>query len=182
MTALKNTVQSSRQILGRSADTIEEELEAVNNPDQKLAALEKAILKLLKETQGPGMLSRPMALDVLEAHGMIRAGKLSRKHKIHMRRMQRVFLEEIGVSAKVFARIVRFNRARRAIEKDSNADLLWLAQECGYADQSHFTRNFREMFGVTPAAFKARVKELRAQFIQQKPDVVFLQDTAKQTV
>ena len=52
-----------------------------------------------------------------------------------------------------------------------------LGSECGYADQPHFTRTFREMFGITPSDFKDRLKETFRRFREKKPDVVFLQDT-----
>ena len=38
-------------------------------------------------------------------------------------------------------------------------------------------RNFREMFGITPSEFKAKLKELFRFFQEKKPNVVFLQDT-----
>jgi len=95
--------------------------------------------------------------------------------------LERVFLDEIGVTAKVFSRIVRFNHAKKTIETNPDVDLLTLSYECGYADQPHFTRNFREMFGITPADFKIKMKELFRRFREKKPDVVFLQDTPAQS-
>ena len=155
-------------------------LTALSSPDLRISALEQTLLNLLEKIPEPALHSRPMAKDILEANGMIRAGELARKHGIHARRMERLFREEIGVSAKVLARIVRFNHAKRTIEQKPDIDLLWLAHECGYADQSHFTRNFREMFGTTPSLFKSKVKETRRRFEEQRPDVVFIQDTAGQ--
>jgi AraC-like DNA-binding protein len=37
--------------------------------------------------------------------------------------------------------------------------LAWLAYDCGYADQSHLNREFRELAGTTPAAFAGAVTE-----------------------
>src|SRR5438093_6717153 len=85
--------------------------------------------------------------------------------------------QQIGVTAKVLSRIVRFNHAKQMIERNPDIDLLTLTYECGYADQPHFTRNFREMFGITPSDFKDRLKEAFRRFREKKPDVVFLQDT-----
>ena len=89
---------------------------------------------------------------------MTRISELLQNHRIQARRLQRVFLEEIGVTAKIYCRIARFNHAKSTIENNPEIDLRKLAYECGYADQSHFTRNFREMFGITPADFKARMR------------------------
>jgi AraC-like DNA-binding protein len=48
----------------------------------------------------------------------------------------------------------------------------------GYADQAHFSNNFREMFGHTPAQFKVLMQGWRQKSAGQAPDVVFLQDNS----
>jgi AraC-like DNA-binding protein len=48
-------------------------------------------------------------------------------------------------------------RARRLIE--SGADLAQAAADAGFADQSHLTRVFRAMVGVTPGEFRAGVTD-----------------------
>jgi AraC-like DNA-binding protein len=180
MTDLTNTVRSRRGTVADGSESLEKELAAIESPEAKIAALEKALLNRIASMAKAKLLSRPVALDILEACGRIRVGEISQKHAIQARKLERVFLEEIGVTAKVFSRIVRFNHAKQMIEKNPEIDLLTLTYECGYADQPHFTRNFREMFGITPAGFKARMKEAMEMFRKKKPDVVFLQDTAVQ--
>jgi len=180
MPELKNTVSSCREALGPDVESLGARLATLESLDARASALEQEMLNAVETIAPPKLHSRPIAKEILASQGVIRTGELARKHAIHPRRMERVFLEEIGVSAKVFARIVRFNHAKRAIEQKPDIDLLWLAHECGYADQYHFTRNFREMFGVTPAGFKLQIKEMMREFERQRADVVFVQDSAGQ--
>ena len=158
---------------------MDRELARIDNPGAKIARLSQSLLNLLG-AQRPGLLSRPMSIDIIKARGEIRVHELSQKHGFHSRRLQRVFLDEIGVTAKVLSRIVRFNHAKQMIERNPDIDLLTLTYECGYADQPHFTRNFREMFGITPSDFKDRLNKAFQRFREKKPDVVFLQDTQAQ--
>jgi transcriptional regulator GlxA family with amidase domain len=178
MRNVKNAVMSTRAALGNAADVLEQAVAAEQEPAAKLAQLEQAFLHLLASAPKPKMLSRPIAIETIEAHGVTRISALQRNHRIQARRLERIFLEEIGVTPKIFCRIVRFNHAKSMIERNADVDLRQLAYECGYADQSHFTRNFRELFGRTPAGFKALMNEAARLFRDQKRDVVFLQDEA----
>jgi AraC-like DNA-binding protein len=180
MTDLRNSVRSCRQTLGSEGEVIDQELARIGKPDAKIAKLSQLLLNVFGAMERPRLLSRPMAIDIIESRGEIRVNDLLQKHGFHARRLERVFLDEIGVTAKVLSRIVRFNHAKQMIEKNPDIDLLTLTYECGYADQPHFTRNFREMFGITPSDFKDRLKEAFRRFREKKPDVVFLQDTQAQ--
>jgi len=60
------------------------------------------------------------------------------------------FKHEIGVSPKVFARMLRFGGVVRAIRAGQTADLAALAVASGYYDQSHLHRDVREFAGTTP--------------------------------
>jgi AraC-like DNA-binding protein len=178
MRHVKNTVRSARSVLSEVAGAFERAMAVEHEPDAKLAQLEQAFLRFLASMPKPKLLSRPVAIGAMKTHGVTRIGELQQNHRIQARRLERIFLEEIGVTPKIFCRIVRFNHAKSMIERNPDVDLRQLAYECGYADQSHFTRNFREMFGRTPAGFKALLKEAAKLLRDQKTDVVFLQDEA----
>jgi AraC-like DNA-binding protein len=62
------------------------------------------------------------------------------------------FRREVGLTPKRFARVVRF---RSAFDRLGQAPLATVAAECGYADQSHLTHEFREMAGAPPTAYQA---------------------------
>ncbi|HBF30747.1 AraC family transcriptional regulator [Rhizobium sp.] len=65
----------------------------------------------------------------------------------------RAFRAFTGLTPHAFILQERANRARRLIT--SGESLADVAAACGYADQSHMTREFKRRYGMTPAAFRA---------------------------
>ena len=61
------------------------------------------------------------------------------------------FSNAIGVGPKTLSRIVRFNRAL-SLSKQQAEDWAGIAADCGYADQAHLVREFRDLAGETPTA------------------------------
>jgi AraC-like DNA-binding protein len=71
---------------------------------------------------------------------------LSKKQLIHR------FREQIGVTPKLYARIIRLRRALTLLHEGSchPADV---AAAAGYYDQPHMNLDFRELAGLTPRDF-----------------------------
>ncbi len=63
------------------------------------------------------------------------------------------FREQIGVTAKTYARIHRFHHAAARLRAGGSP--LEVALEAGYYDQPHLNADFRELSGLTPASFAA---------------------------
>lgn len=62
---------------------------------------------------------------------------------------QRIFQEFVGMNPKEYARIVRFQKALWMLQC-GNRNYPDIAAACGYSDQSHFIRDFKQMSGHTP--------------------------------
>ena len=73
----------------------------------------------------------------------------SRKH------LAEKFTDATGIGPKTLSRIVRFNRAL-GLSRQQGADWADIAADCGYADQAHLVREFRDLAGETPTALLGR--------------------------
>jgi AraC-like DNA-binding protein len=63
----------------------------------------------------------------------------------------RVFRREIGIPPHRFLTQLRVEQARRLLQ--AGLSPASVAQQVGFADQSHLTRHFRRLVGVTPGVF-----------------------------
>ncbi|MEA2724759.1 MAG: hypothetical protein QOH59_2530 [Gemmatimonadales bacterium] len=66
----------------------------------------------------------------------------------------RSFSRRVGLPPKSYHAQVRLAHARRLLAEGKSAT--WVAYECGFADQSHLSRRFKECHGLTPGAFQAQ--------------------------
>ncbi len=65
------------------------------------------------------------------------------------------FKEQIGVSPKAYARLLRFQRVVQRVAAGRRIEWADVAADLGFADQAHLTHEFRRFSGLTPAAFVA---------------------------
>jgi AraC-like DNA-binding protein len=87
--------------------------------------------------------------------GDVRIAPLARELGVSSRYLNALFHRQVGVSAKSVARIVRLGRALEALAARRGGDLVRLALDCGYFDQSHLNREFREVIALTPTEYLA---------------------------
>lgn len=68
------------------------------------------------------------------------------------RHLTRRFAIETGLGPKTIARILRFEHARQLAARNRPGGWAAIAQDAGYADQAHMTREFTALSGLPPAA------------------------------
>lgn len=68
-------------------------------------------------------------------------------------RLTTKFVEQVGVSPKQYARVMRFSHALRLIH-GGRASLAGVAIAAGYYDQPHLNAEFKELSGFTPTEFQ----------------------------
>lgn len=67
--------------------------------------------------------------------------------------LERSFAKVFGISPTGYLTRVRLHAARRAL-LETDRPIGDIAVECGFYDQSHFTKSFREAMGRTPSRFR----------------------------
>lgn len=103
---------------------------------------------------------------ILRAGGTVAIDGLAERVSMSRRHLERRFLDTVGISPKRLARITRFQRALRVLEQaDPRRRGTITAAACGYADQSHFIREFRQLAGCSPAEHLLAQGELTGFFV-----------------
>lgn len=72
------------------------------------------------------------------------------------RQFERIFLETVGMNPKEYSRIVRFQKAIWMMQ-NGEQNYAGIAAGCGFSDQSHFIREFKNMSGYTPHTIRQYV-------------------------
>jgi AraC-like DNA-binding protein len=88
-----------------------------------------------------------------EARGNASVQQLADEAGLSLRQFQRRFQALTGLNPKHYARICRIGQAVHRKELEPGASWTALALECGYADQSHFIRDFKALTGTLPREF-----------------------------
>lgn len=65
--------------------------------------------------------------------------------------LEHYFNQQVGLSPKMFSRVVRFNNVNRFLKDTATTDWQELVYRYGYFDQSHFIHEFKHFFGYTPS-------------------------------
>ncbi len=86
------------------------------------------------------------------SHGQVQVKEAARQSGYSERQLNRLFLTQIGMNIKHFARLTRFNYVLTQIQK-SPCFFAALSQQAGYFDQAHFDKDFKDISGVSPQTY-----------------------------
>jgi AraC-like DNA-binding protein len=110
----------------------------------------------------------PVAHAVLEMErsgGLVRIRGLADRLSWSSRQLQRRFRDAVGISPKLFCRMQRFQRVFAAMDHRSS-DWVNAAVDCGYYDQAHLIRDYREFSGKTPTSLPSQEMDLSRRFVR----------------
>ncbi|MBI1919605.1 MAG: helix-turn-helix transcriptional regulator [Geobacter sp.] len=91
------------------------------------------------------------AASLLAFHrGGLKVKDLAAEVGLHVRSLERLFLDHLGMTPKQQARLVRLGALSAALRSGGYTSLADLAHSFGYTDQSHMIRDFKELTGRLP--------------------------------
>lgn len=167
---LGNLAVDAADVLGPAARDV---AEAAAGDGDFAAGADRAIRLLRAAASRRGDLSQAAlrataAARILSATGgRAPLDALCARFGVGPRQLQRDFRDAVGYGPKRLARILRFQAALRRLQRGgaaapakgangadrAEATIAAVAAACGYADQAHLHRDFREFAGAPPAAF-----------------------------
>jgi AraC-like DNA-binding protein len=126
-----------------------ERLAAAPDARSALGLLVDEVRRRAGDAADPDGLATAAADLVLAAGGDVSMGALAGELSVSERHLRRRATDELGYGPKVFARIVRFQRALGLLD-GGDRPLADVAATTGYADQAHLTREVTALAGRSP--------------------------------
>jgi AraC-like DNA-binding protein len=151
MGEIRDAAVSLYDVTGLQQEMIVEALKLAATTEERIAIVETFLLSRVRKAR-TSPVTEAILMEITKSRGQIAVEKLAKNEKISLRKMERVFKETIGVSAKTYARLTRFNHAFKLLQQShiTKAETAYL---CGYFDQSHFNRDFKQFSGDDPGTW-----------------------------
>lgn len=158
---LSSTDYDGRQILDRTVARTQDRLTGCRDWGDAFTVLGAHLTRSLDRRRHDDPRSEVRhAWGLLEASaGRLPIGELAARVGLTPRHLGTLFTREVGRTPKTVAQLIRFQHAVDLIKHDiarvGRTDLAAVAARCGYADQSHLTRDVVDRLGVPPTRWIA---------------------------
>jgi AraC-like DNA-binding protein len=156
MHELTNRVIELDELWGRKWEELRERIWELPSWEQRFDVLDAAIAARAARGREHSPEVAWAWQRLCATHGRARVRALADELGWSHRRLIARFREQIGMPPKTIGRILRFDRAAALLRGVEVPGLAEVAFECGYYDQAHLNRDFRDFAGTTPAEYVAR--------------------------
>ena len=149
MRSLVNQDPAASDVLGKSAVTLGDALRAAPDFRERVAAVERWVGMMLDKREPDGAIDHASRL-LIAARGHARIKGLVGRSGLSTSQFQRRFATQVGMTPKLFARTIRFDRALIARRNAPGRPWTDIIHELGYFDQAHFIRECHAFTGLPP--------------------------------
>ena len=152
-------------LLGRDGRELGERVAEADNWQRRLDIIETFVLERAVHAPSPAIAASLSRL--WRSAGAARISDIASDIGWSRKHLARRFHNEIGVSPKTLARMLRFHRACELARNGDRRGWAGIAIEAGFADQAHLARDFKEFSGEKPTIWAARLEQLDPRLIRE---------------
>jgi AraC-like DNA-binding protein len=142
--ALDEIMPASDALVGRLRETA--------SWAERFDLVEAFLVRRFADAAAPSPASEWSWAQLRRSHGRTGIAEIAEELGWSHRRLIARFRDDFGLAPKALARVIRFDRAVQLLRNPSPPMLAAVAFDCGYFDQAHMNRDFRELAGTTPTA------------------------------
>lgn len=149
---LNEKIVSGEEILGEEILRIREEILKAEKSSEKFKVAEIWLDKRFQSNKTPPS----ELLTVVEAlctEPVAKYGQIVKNYSKTPKHLIDQFKKYVGLTPKYYQRILRFNEILQQINNVAKIEWSQIAYQCGYADQSHFIKEFKHFSGFNPQHF-----------------------------
>lgn len=153
---LTNTFVDGEAIFSSEINRVNERLSGTDSPSEMIEVVERFLRYLVSRVKYDVRPIDRTCHYLLQYPRGTSLDWLAREACLSRKQFYRNFVQRMGVSPKLYARIVQLDKAVKLKNTDPDTDWSSIAIDLGYYDYQHLTRDFKEFTGLTPKAFYGR--------------------------
>ena len=162
---LTNKFINAEDVWGTEIRSTCNQLNELNDLDEMLLTVETFFENLVKRIKKDYHPIDKVINYILNTENCASLNWLASESCLCTRQFIRKFEERIGISAKKFERIIRFDKAYRMKNSHPEYDWLYIAIACDYHDYQHLVRDCKEFTNLTPPLlFEQEIKSPERAF------------------
>lgn len=138
-------------VLGAEADLLVERLAEAPDWPARFDLLDRLLPERIARGREPSPAAAYAWRRLRETRGAVPIGRLVDELGCSHRYLLSQFRAHVGVGPKQLGMILRCQRAMRLLETRDGQRIAEIALRCGYSDEAHLDRDFRQLAGVTPS-------------------------------
>lgn len=138
-------------IIGPEAGRLEDRLDACASWGERFAIVETFLMRRLAEVEHRSTLVDLALAEIGRSHGGAAVAEIAAHAGCSRKHLSAMVRRATGLPPKTLARVARFERAVALLRSSDRPPLARVAAEVGYADQAHFSRDFRDFAGMRPS-------------------------------
>lgn len=149
---LNDQVISANKVLGNEIHFLRTDILRKKTAQEKMKAVELYLRQRFDETKTPPD-ELMKVIRLLQDEPVSRLSEIVEAYPNTQKHLISEFKKYVGLTPKVFQRILRFNEILKKISNKERIAWAEIAYECGYSDQSHFIKEFSHFSGFNPQEF-----------------------------
>jgi len=150
-----NVLEEDIDSCNRYLVLLREQLMAMQNKPDMVRCCEKFLLQQLSKSKSKDPYGAMFAISgyLLQNPDTCLVERMAYDANMSMKTFERKFIEHVGSTPKLYARIGRFNKAIALKMNDFSKSWTNIAYTCGYYDQMHLIKDFKLFCGTSPTTF-----------------------------
>ncbi len=152
MDSLTNRGFDARDILGNPVWYVYEKLVEETIISNKIKIIDSYLMTFLNDQQINDNLISHILYTMYDQRGLLSIQDLSKQFQISRQHLYRLFNRSLGLSPKVFGRLLRFHHLLNLIKTQPQSGWHDILYNSGFYDQAHMIREYTSIMGHPPTS------------------------------
>jgi AraC-like DNA-binding protein len=162
---ITNKIYAADDLFGPSAKELLDQLQNASGLEQMASFADKFLTIFLNKKKGMYLLDGITSISngLSKFKEILHPPEYAAMANMSLRNFERKFNEQVGISPKMFCRLLRFNDAIRLKMQQPAKGWTPIAYECGYYDHMHMVKDFKEFTDASPTHFFSQTPPLQLE-------------------